>query len=140
MRNYYTDYTGFGLDAKRSSGDDERELTVASTSSNPSLLLLLPGTSLTPSKASLSFLSDSEQVPVGGLCSFTISRERRREKGETARNTIRYQSTQCTAKRALIAGQGGVRVRGTQAGELYKEGSGIYQGPHTEGSGGRVGG
>lgn len=77
--------------------------------------------SLIPSKASLSSLFDSEQVPVGALCSFTILWERRerqrvskrkREK-ETARNTIGYQSCPVHSQQSFDSGQGGVWVRKT---------------------------
>lgn len=110
-------------------------LTAAAFSSSPPS----PSPYLTPSKASLSFLFDSEQVPAGTLCSFTIlweRRERERKREGDCQKHYMISKRPVHSQQSFDSGQGGVRVRKTQGeglSELFKEGSVIYRDPHIEG-------
>lgn len=67
-------------------------------------------------------------------------RKKRERERETARNTIQYQSGQCRANRALIAGREGYgsdkkkkkKKQGEGLCELFKEGGVIYRDPHIQ--------
>lgn len=90
-----------------------------------------------PSKASLSFLFDSEQVPAGARCSFTILWERRervrkRKREEDCQKHYTISKWPVYSPQSFDSRQGGVRVRKKQGegpSELFKEGSAIYRDP-----------